>query len=450
MREVIAMGRVALEPLHRFHTYCARFPSELAEAGITQYTRTGDSVFDPFCGSGTTLVASLALKRKAIGTDIDTLAGMLSELKCFPLPSNRYARWRASFVQRLEEAFEDIEDSWPPDTRPRPGSAWPVGALQLVIPQFAELNYWFPPQLTAALAAIAKAAHRCHEPRYERAALISLSASIISKWPNTLSYAKDVDHTRPHREVRRFRLNEVLQTYLGRLDRTISCLSALHDAYRSAGVLDALESSAQVIYPHDARQPVLSIPDGSQALVMTSPPYFNAVDYPRAHRMSVCWMNGHAPAELVSRRQYVGLRHGADFAADDWLESRPGIRQLIPVPIWRDPTLARRLSAFFADLEAALSQTWRVLRPGGHALFVIANNVIRGVRVESHSVLVNLARGLGFVEIETNAREIARLRRRFPIGPFGFDGPMTHEYLVVLRKPPTRSRPAKRHRRGAR
>lgn len=444
------MGRVSLEPLHRFHAYCARFPSELVEAAVAQYTKIGDSVFDPFCGSGTTLVASLAHKRKAVGTDIDTLAGILSELKCFPLPSGRYARWRGSFVKRLEQTFEDIERSWPPDIRPRPGSIWPVGALQLVVPQFPELNYWFPPQLTAALAAIAEAAHRCHEPRYERAALISLSASIISKWPNTLSYAKDVDHTRPHREVQRFRLDRVLQVYMGRLDRTIGCLGALYDVYRSAGVLDALESSARVIYPHDARQPVPSVSDGSQTLVMTSPPYFNAVDYPRAHRMSVCWMNGHAPAELASRRQYVGLRHGADFvAADDWLESRPGIRRFIPAPIRRDPALARRLSAFFADLEAVLIQTWRVLRPGGHALFVIANNVIRDVRVESHSALVNLARGLGFAEIETNAREIARLRRRFPIGPFGFDGPMTHEYLVVLRKPPTRARPARGHRRGA-
>lgn len=444
------MGKVTLESLHRFHAYCARFPSEIAEAGITRYTRPGDSVFDPFCGSGTTLVASLALKRKAIGTDIDILAGMLSELKCFPLSSQRYSRWRASFAQRLEETFQDIERSWLPGTQLRPGTRWPVGSQELCIPGFPELNHWFPPQLTAALAGIAQTAHRCHEPRYERAALISLSASIISKWPNTLSYAKDVDHTRPHRELQQFRLRSILETYLSRLDRTIACLGGLHDIYHRVGVLDTLEESVRVIYPHDVRQPLASISDGSQALVMTSPPYFNAVDYPRAHRMSLCWMNGHASDELVSRRHYVGLRHAADFEAADWLKARPRVRQLIPVSIRQDASLARRLSAFFADLEAVLRQTWRVLRPGGHALFVIGNNVIKGIRIESHSALANLAKGIGFAEIETNAREIACLRRRFPIGPFGFDGPMTHEYLVVLRKPPMRSRSAGRYRRGAR
>jgi hypothetical protein len=53
----------------------------------------------------------------------------------------------------------------------------------------------------------------------------------------------------------------------------------------------------------------------------------------------------------------------------------------------------------------------------------------------SHTVLGELAKEIGFVVIETTPRAIASLHRRFPVGPFGFDGPMTHEYLVVLRKP---------------
>jgi len=82
-----------------------------------------------------------------------------------------------------------------------------------------------------------------------------------------------------------------------------------------------------------------------------------------------------------------------------------------------------------------LMQTWRVLRPGAHAVFVIANNVIKGERVRSHAMLLELARKIGFMEVETTPRSIASPHRRFPVGPFGFNGPMTHEYLVVLRKP---------------
>jgi SAM-dependent methyltransferase len=200
-------------------------------------------------------------------------------------------------------------------------------------------------------------------------------------------------------------------------------------------VLDTLARRCRVIYPHDAREPSPLIPDQSQALVITSPPYFNAVDYPRAHRMSLCWMNGFAPTALASRQRYVGLRHAGRFDLDTWLQTRPSIGHLLPTSLFDHTARIRRLCAFFADIEAVLMQARRVLRPGGHAVFVIANNVIKGQRILSHAVLAELAKALGFIAVESVPRAIASLHRRFPVGPFGFDGPMTHEYLVVLRKP---------------
>lgn len=425
------MPAVDLEPLHRFHSYCARFPSEIVEAALERYTKPGESVLDPFCGSGTTLVACLAHGRTAVGADIDALAGMLTEVKCTPRTGGEYDAWRAGFAARLTADFREIERAWTRGVCPPLGADWSLGSLQLPVPSFPELPYWFPPQLTAALAAVANAAHACGDPHFERVALIALSASIIAKWPNTLSYAMDVDHTRPHRRIQRFTLDHVLSVYLGRLDRCIACLGALHRVYQDVGV----SQDARVVYPHDARQPVPGVADGSQALVVTSPPYFNAVDYPRAHRFSLCWMNGHSPQDLVSRRKYIGLRHAADLDAEVWLKERPAVRRLIPPTIRKEDTIARRLCAFYADLENVLGQSWNALKPGGHAVYVIANNVIRGKRVASHRILAELAKGLGFAESTVSSRAIASLRRRFPVGPFGFDGPMTHEYLVVLRKP---------------
>jgi hypothetical protein len=96
------------------------------------------------------------------------------------------------------------------------------------------------------------------------------------------------------------------------------------------------------------------------------------------------------------------------------------------------------LVAFFADLKAVLVQVKRVLRPGGHTVMVIADNTVGGERVEAHRALISLAKELGLIEIHSSEREIDVVRRRFPVGQFGFDGPMTHEHIVVLRKPITR------------
>ena len=434
------MQTARLEPLHRFHPYCARFPSDIVEKALVDFTQPGDGIFDPFCGSGTTLVAGLAHRRNVAGGDIDLLAGMLTELKCRPRPLDSYRKWRQDFEVSLSSAFEEIERGWRQLSQVSPGSDIQMGSLTVHIPSFPELNYWFPPRLTIALATIAAMARRCREPHYEQLALVSLSACIISKWPNTLSYAMDIDHTRPHRRVQRFTLKRVLDTYLARLDRTIACLAALHEVFDRAGMATRLIDSGRIFFPQDARENLPAIEDESQALVMTSPPYFDAVDYPRAHRMSLCWMNGYAPADLASRRKYVGLRRAPDFVANDWLSSRPEVRRLVPAKIREYPSIERNLTAFLADLELVLVQAFRVLRPGTHAVFVIANNVIRGERIRTHTVLVQLAQGVGFTALKTSSRKIASLRRRFPVGPFGFDGPMTNEYAVVLAKPQSRRR----------
>jgi len=61
-------------------------------------------------------------------------------------------------------------------------------------------------------------------------------------------------------------------------------------------------------------------------------------------------MNGHAPAELVSRREYLGLRHPGEFEASAWLQERTEIQGLIPKAL-RDWTTGVASRRSFADLK---------------------------------------------------------------------------------------------------
>ncbi len=49
----------------------APFPLELATRLVRMFSFTGDTVLDPFCGSGTTMIASLRTARNSIGVEID-------------------------------------------------------------------------------------------------------------------------------------------------------------------------------------------------------------------------------------------------------------------------------------------------------------------------------------------------------------------------------------------
>ena len=52
-------------------THPAPFPLELATRLVRMFSFSGDTVLDPFCGSGTTMVAALKSGRSSIGVEID-------------------------------------------------------------------------------------------------------------------------------------------------------------------------------------------------------------------------------------------------------------------------------------------------------------------------------------------------------------------------------------------
>lgn len=67
----------------------APFPLELASRLVQMFSFTGDTVLDPFCGSGTTMVAALRNKRNSIGVEIDP----------------DYCRMAARFLKSEEDDF---------------------------------------------------------------------------------------------------------------------------------------------------------------------------------------------------------------------------------------------------------------------------------------------------------------------------------------------------------
>ncbi len=66
---------------HALYRYPARFSPAFARAAIDAFTQPGDVVLDPFMGGGTTLIEALAAGRRAVGTDISSLAAFLSRVK---------------------------------------------------------------------------------------------------------------------------------------------------------------------------------------------------------------------------------------------------------------------------------------------------------------------------------------------------------------------------------
>ena len=58
-------------PQDKYTKYTSPFPEELVRRIITLYSYVGDTILDPFVGSGTTLKVANELKRNSIGYEID-------------------------------------------------------------------------------------------------------------------------------------------------------------------------------------------------------------------------------------------------------------------------------------------------------------------------------------------------------------------------------------------
>jgi hypothetical protein len=87
---------------HAFYRYPARFSPLFARSVIEAFTEPGEVVYDPFMGGGTTLVEALSLGRRALGTDINSLAVFITKVKTTAL-SESDAQIMRSWVENVED-----------------------------------------------------------------------------------------------------------------------------------------------------------------------------------------------------------------------------------------------------------------------------------------------------------------------------------------------------------
>lgn len=82
--------------------YYGMFPTELIDEAVSEYTRPGDAVIDPFAGRGTAMFRAAVAGRPAVGIDINPLGYVYSNAKLKPCG-------RKAVIDRLEALAERTE-----------------------------------------------------------------------------------------------------------------------------------------------------------------------------------------------------------------------------------------------------------------------------------------------------------------------------------------------------
>ncbi|GAB6274228.1 MAG: DNA methyltransferase [Peptococcaceae bacterium] len=90
--------------IYNMHTYWSKKPHDAIRQYIRHYTKPGDLVLDPFCGSGGTALAALMEGRKAIAIDRSPAATFITKNYCTPVDADE-----------LQEAFEELKAKVKPE-----------------------------------------------------------------------------------------------------------------------------------------------------------------------------------------------------------------------------------------------------------------------------------------------------------------------------------------------
>ena len=409
--------------LPRVHAYAASFGEDFARELIRVSTTEGEVILDPFVGAGTTALEAVLSNRNAIGIDVDPIACRISQILTSRMDVPYFVKAADNLRERLR-GYEVLLAASPQLYEGLgPGENLRIGEETFRVPNEPAIAYWFAPSHMATLVVLRESVAAEPDPMVRQAFEVAISSAIIRKWPNTLSYAMDIDHSRPHRpRCPRVQTIEdqfsLFNRVLGRVrDVVINIQQALLSVDSSSTILEG-----------DAVHHLSELHSNSVGFVLTSPPYLNAIDYPRAHKFSHWWL--FPETTPLGRSEYLGLRRATpDGTEGDCLLVVPALTE--PLKPFRDKPIYRNISRYVLDLSAILDQVHRVVKTKGQVTFVVANNVISGTVFPVSSIIEDLLQRSGFTSVETVSRSIKNTRRRYPFGVNGFEGPMRDEYLIT-------------------
>ena len=395
---------------HDVHAFAAKFPPQLPRAFIRGLTSPGEVVLDPMMGSGTTVVEALLEGRQGIGLDIDPLALRLGRVKTMPLDIDSLRDAGNKVISRANTLLSNgktLERNL---------------ARRFDERTKAFIDYWFLPATQRELMALVLAIKDVTDISTRRFLELTFSSTIVTK-SGGVSRARDLAHSRPHLDETKIPKNALKQFSL-RFRKNLASIAQL----KTNGTTTTLLAG-------DARS--IPIADGSIDLVVTSPPYANAIDYMRAHKFSLVWF-GESVADLSAlRAKYIrSERIGrVQYAA---LPDKPEhtIRQLAE----RDSSKAAILRKYFVEMESVLAEMYRVLRGDSAAIVVVGTSVMRDIDVQTHYCLADIATEVGFDVVGIAQRVLDRNKRMMP-ARFGkktdsmIEQRMHEEYVLGLLKP---------------
>ena len=397
---------------HGMIRYPSKFIPQVPRWAIANFSEPGDVVLDPFVGSGTTMVEARLQARNSIGLDMNPFAVLASNVKSDPLDG---AALENSLV-RISKKVE-IQD-----------------ATRANIPDFPLKEFWFDPSVLRRISRILAAINEI-EDRWIRDFFKLTLGSIVK----ACSYW-DEDQIKVERDQRKLLMGvpDPISLFTARASSNIASMReyakvASPSCYSVASVADSR------MFPHQLSHNGKRVELNSVNLIVTSPPYINAINYPMFDRYELILLGLINPEDYIAhQRGYLGSErvyakeyretHEFELGGNRFQDLNEAIAKVYN----REPKRSFLTWSYFKGMASSLAEMHRVIKPGGSLVLVSGSNSIKGVHIPTYDVLRRCAEELGFVQSSAFSYQIRN--HRFKIIRHETGRQIIQDHIIVMRK----------------
>jgi len=376
-------------PVYNWLYYKEGFSRDLVWDLLEDFKATaGATVLDPFCGTGTTLLACNEVGLNSIGFDVLPLGVFASKTKL----------QRDYDMNKLRDAISWLMSEKFGETSSR-----------MVDVRFIDMRKAFSRYARNDLMFFRDRIMRVEDESIRNFLLLGL-VSIVTEASNTKKDGGVIRivskrHLPPVRELLKRRLKRMFKD--------------LDDVKRT-------DASADV-YLGDARS--LTLEDNSVDYCITSPPYLNYVDYTKLYALELSMLLKNSEELSNLRKKTMRSHVGAEYHKTENVRSEDFERMMRVLEERSPGDLPLMVRGYFEDSFLYMSELYRVMKNGGTAALVVGNACLPDVTVDVDLILGEIGEQIGFTLekiVVANVRwcEVGSIRKERPV----------RESVVVLKK----------------
>lgn len=410
---------------HGLHPYPARMIPQIPSTLLEYFKREGiiekeDKLYDPFCGSGTSLVEARLHGLHGEGNDINPFACLLSLAKSIPLRKSKLEEAKDDLFQDLADEIQDITEEYNTS-----------GGVNIEEPDVNE--GWFPKPPLYHLVYIRDRINDIEEKYNEDISRFLRVA--LSKTARLTSYQRNGEFKRYRipKEDREDHNPDVLSIFKSESEDNLRRMKEY--------IKRADPTFETIVHCSDSRR-AKEVESRTAHITITSPPYGDhstTVAYGQFSRDPAI-IAGNYSKDQMRNVDKIGLGGSKSRleSLQELEELSPSLRKTLETLRSKDGR-SEDATQYFRDYFEVMKQVKRILKAGQPVVWVVANRTMSRVNIPNHLITRELCEHLGFNHMKTLPRSIPNKTMPWKNAPENIAGKtgnlMAKENIVILNTP---------------